>query len=139
MRILMVSHGYPPVVSGVTLVVQKLARAMTRQGHDVAVVTASRQGAPHEDRDEDVRVIRVQSVPNPFWEEAPIPYAGRKELEEIMIDLEPEVIHSHESASLALAFLWVRRELSSRLIPWKKTPKNVTCIIIISRLFVPAR
>jgi 1,2-diacylglycerol 3-alpha-glucosyltransferase len=116
MRILMASHGYPPVISGVTLVVQKLARAMARQGHDVAVVTASKHGAPNESRDEGVRVIRVQSVPNPFWEEAPIPYAGRKELEEIMIDLEPEVIHSHEAASLALAFLWVRREIVVPLI-----------------------
>lgn len=28
MRILMVSHGYPPILSGATLVVQKVARAM---------------------------------------------------------------------------------------------------------------
>jgi hypothetical protein len=44
MCILMVGHGYPPIVSGVTLVVQKIALAMAQRGHAVTVITASEGG-----------------------------------------------------------------------------------------------
>jgi hypothetical protein len=40
MRILMASFGYPPILNCVTLVVQKIARAMVQKGHEVVVVTA---------------------------------------------------------------------------------------------------
>jgi 1,2-diacylglycerol 3-alpha-glucosyltransferase len=66
MHILMLSHGYPPTISGVTLVVQKVARAMVERGHDVTVVTASDHGAPYQSEDQGVRLWRVRSAPNPF-------------------------------------------------------------------------
>jgi len=73
MRILMVSHGYPPVVSGVALVVQKIARVMVRKDHAVTVIAASERPGPYCDEDEEVQFMRVRSAPNPFWEEGPAP------------------------------------------------------------------
>jgi hypothetical protein len=40
MRILMASFGYPPILNGVTLVAQTVARAMVQKDHEVVVVTA---------------------------------------------------------------------------------------------------
>ena len=77
MKILMLSHGYPPVISGVTLVVQKVAREMVRRGHQVTVVTDSDRGGPYRDQDQGVELLRVRSVPNPFWSEGRLPLLGR--------------------------------------------------------------
>jgi glycosyltransferase involved in cell wall biosynthesis len=98
----MVSHGYPPTVSGVTLVVQKLARAMVRRGHSVCVVTSSETREPYEDDDEGVHLVRLHAAPNPLWQEGPIPYASHKEMEELAHDHAPDIIHSHDSGLLGL-------------------------------------
>ncbi len=98
MRILMVSHGYPPILSGVTLVVQKLARAMVRKGHDALVVTASEHGEPYLDQDQGVRLVRTRSAPNPFWGDGPIPFIRQGELDEIVDRFSPDLLHAHDAA-----------------------------------------
>lgn len=105
MRILVASHGYPPVVSGVTIVAQKVARAMVARGHEVLVVTASDRHEPYEGEDKGVRVMRVHSRSNPFWTEAPIPFIGLDDLAEISADFQPDVLHTHETALLARQFM----------------------------------
>jgi len=109
MRILMVSHGYPPTVSGVTLVAQKVARAMVRKGHTVMVVTASEHGRPYRSEDEGVQLVRVRATPNPFWKEGPIPHVSQKELERIASEFRPDILHTHEAAFLALQLLRLGR------------------------------
>jgi 1,2-diacylglycerol 3-alpha-glucosyltransferase len=116
MRVLTVSHGYPPIVSGVTLVVQKLARAMVQRGHTVTVVTASEHSEGYHGEDQGVSVVRVHSVPNPFWEEAPLPFARSRQLEEVAEEFQPEILHAQESAILALQLLYVNRELGLPLV-----------------------
>jgi glycosyltransferase involved in cell wall biosynthesis len=101
MRILMLSHGYPPTVSGVTIFVQNLARAMVERGHTVAVVTASEHGKPYRDEDGGVLLVRVRSTRNPFWREGPLPWPMRGVLDDIVEELQPEILHTHEAAFLA--------------------------------------
>ena len=105
MRILFVSHGYPPTLSGVTLVAQKLARAMVRRGHSVTVVAASANGTARIENDEGVRVIRLQSRSNPFWSDGALPVVSQAELRQIVGEADPEVVHSHETALLSLQLL----------------------------------
>ncbi|MBN1483255.1 MAG: glycosyltransferase [Chloroflexia bacterium] len=102
MRILMASHGYPPTISGVTLVVQKLAREMVRRGHTVVVVTASDREEPYQDVDQGVQLNRVRSMANPFFKEAPVPIVSRKDLENIYDALQPDILHVHDAAWLGL-------------------------------------
>jgi len=116
MRILMASHGYPPTVSGVTLVVQKLARALVARGHRVTVVTASERGESYEAEDEGVQLVRVRSWDNPFWSEAPIPFAGQKVLDDIVDAVRPELLHIHDAALLALQFLRLSRRIEVPLV-----------------------
>jgi 1,2-diacylglycerol 3-alpha-glucosyltransferase len=101
----MVSHGYPPVLSGVTLVVQKLARAMIQKCHDVLVVTASEHGEPYQDRDQGVRLVRTRSAPNTYWEDGPIPFIGQGELDEIVAGFDPDLIHAHDAAILGVQLM----------------------------------
>ena len=110
MRILMFSHGYVPTVSGVTLVVQKIARAMVRRGHEVTVVTASERGKPYQSEDEGVRLVRTRGIPNPGWSEGPIPFISPSAIRTLADQFQPDVIHTHENAVLSNLLLRVKWE-----------------------------
>ncbi|MCE5192307.1 MAG: glycosyltransferase [Actinomycetia bacterium] len=109
MRVLLMSHAYPPITSGVTVVVSKTAHEMHRRGHEVAVVTASETGSPYETIEDGVRVIRVHSLPNPYWPAARVPVTDLDTLEEVIGNVAPDLIHSHESAWLGIQLTRMRR------------------------------
>lgn len=119
MRILLLSHGYPPTISGVTIVVQKLARALVSHGHQVTVLTASDSKRPYRDQDEGVQLLRAPSFHNPIWSEGPIPALTNRSFNRLVMDFRPDVIHTHEN--FILAFQLIR--LRSRL----KMPMVVSC------------
>jgi glycosyltransferase involved in cell wall biosynthesis len=98
MRIMLLSHGYPPTLSGVTLVVQKIARAMVARGHTIMVVTASERHLPYRDEDQGVQLERILGVPNPFWWEGPMPFILPRSLQDLADRFEPEIIHTHDNA-----------------------------------------
>lgn len=116
MRILMFSHGYPPTISGVTLVVQKIARAMVERGHQVTVVTASERYRPYQDEDQGVRLVRVRGVPNPFWREGPLPVTSSQAIRKLVDQFQPDVIHTHENAVLSNLLLRVKWDTRPVLI-----------------------
>jgi glycosyltransferase involved in cell wall biosynthesis len=101
----MMSHGYPPTVSGVSILVQKVARAMVREGHEVTVVTASEHGKAYVGNDEGVNIARVRSRPNPFWSEGPIPIIRSKEADDLITRYKPDIIHTHDGALLSQQLL----------------------------------
>jgi 1,2-diacylglycerol 3-alpha-glucosyltransferase len=119
-KILMLSHGYPPVISGVTLVVQKVAREMVRRGHEVTVVTASDRGPGYRDEDHGVQLIRVHSAPNPFWSEGRLPVLSYNELKGIVADVQPDIIHTHDGALLSMHLPHLEREKG-------RVPELLTC------------
>ncbi|MEJ2262784.1 MAG: glycosyltransferase [Anaerolineales bacterium] len=116
MNILMLSHGYPPTVSGVTLVVQKFGRAMVQRGHAVTVITASERREPYLARDRGLRLIRVRALPNPFWREGPIPFIGLQYLRQVVKAFKPDVIHTHEGAILGNQLLRLKKEVGVPLV-----------------------
>jgi 1,2-diacylglycerol 3-alpha-glucosyltransferase len=119
MRILILSHGYPPTISGVTLVVQKIARAMVKRGHAVRVITASDKGDPYHDEDQGVELVRLQSTANPFWSEGPLPIILKDDLEQMTSDFEPDVINIHENALLSMQLIRLNDDL--------EIPQILTC------------
>lgn len=102
MRLLLTSHGYPPTVSGVTLVVQRVARAQAARGHEVTVLAASDRLEPYEAEDEGVRLIRLESHRNPWWPANPIPTLSLDELERIVHRVNPDAIHAHDALPFSL-------------------------------------
>ena len=101
----MLSHGYPPTLSGVTLVVQKLSRALVRRGHQVLVVTASENGKPYSSVDEGVQLERLRSFRNPFWSDGPVPWINTSQLKKLIDSFQPDLIHIHENAILSYQLL----------------------------------
>jgi 1,2-diacylglycerol 3-alpha-glucosyltransferase len=120
MHILMLSHGYPPTISGVTLVVQKIAREMVKRGHDVTVVTASDRGKAYQGEDQGVRLWRVRSASNPFWSEGPLPLLSYDELKEIVAEVKPDIINTHDGALLSWQLYRLEHEKCG-------TPEILTC------------
>jgi glycosyltransferase involved in cell wall biosynthesis len=105
MRILYISHGYPPTLSGVTLVVEKLAEEMVRRGHSVTVAAASNDRVTHTEHAEGVQIVRLQSRSNPFWSDGALPVVSQAELRQIVREADPDIVHSHETALLSLQLL----------------------------------
>ena len=97
MRIMMFSHGYPPTISGVTLVVQKLRRAMVERGHAVMVVTASEKNLPYQSEDQGVQLERILGLPNPFWWEGPMPFIFPGNIRSLADRFKPDIIHTHDN------------------------------------------
>jgi 1,2-diacylglycerol 3-alpha-glucosyltransferase len=120
MRILVLSHGYPPVISGVTLVVQKIAREMVSRGHEITVVTASDRGPAYQGQDQGVRLWRVRSARNPFWSEGRLPLLTYDRLKEIIAEVRPDVINTHDGALLSMQLQRLEREKS-------RVPELLTC------------
>jgi glycosyltransferase involved in cell wall biosynthesis len=116
MRILMFSHGYPPTLSGVTLVVQKIARAMVEQGHAVTVVTASEKNFPYQTEDHGVQLERILGIPNPFWWEGPMPFIFPFAIQRIADRFKPDIIHTHDNGYSSLVLPRVKWNASQRLI-----------------------
>lgn len=116
MRILMLSHGYPPTISGVTLVVQKISRALVAAGHEVMVVTASDRGTPYEFLDHGVQVVRIRGLNNLFWTEGPLPFLSQRTLKRIISRFQPEIIHTHENVVFNLHLQRLRSELQVPLV-----------------------
>ena len=133
MRVLMLSHGYPPVISGVTLVVQKVAREMVRRGHHVTVVTASDDGSPYPDQDQGVELLRVRSAPNPFWSEGRLPLLGYDGLQEIVADVQPDIINTHDSGLLGAQLYRLEQEKGHipELLTCHYLPRYVTHYVSI--------
>src|SRR4030042_6863925 len=113
MRILMFSHGYPPTISGVTLVVQKISRAMVQRGHEVTVVSSSDKHIPYISDDQGVRLIRVLGIPNAFWPEGPIPFTTPWAIRRLIDEFKPDIIHTHENA--VLSWMLVRTHLNDHV------------------------
>ncbi len=146
MRILMASHAYPPTISGVTLVVQKLARAMVQRGHSVTVVAGTDREEAYRDEDRGVRVIRVRGMANPWWKETVIPTITHKDLSDIADEVQPDVLHAHEMAFLAMSFLRLKRErhlpglvtcyyvprFAARYLSWGSTPRSTIESLVLS-------
>jgi glycosyltransferase involved in cell wall biosynthesis len=124
MRIMMFSHGYMPTLSGVTLVVQKIARAMVQRGHEVTIVTASDKHLPYQSEDQGVRLQRVLGIPNPFWWEGPMPYINPTAIRKLADEYNPDIIHTHENALLSNLLLRVR---------WNKRPAFISSCYSLPR------
>jgi glycosyltransferase involved in cell wall biosynthesis len=126
MRIMMFSHGYPPTISGVTLVVQKIARSMVQRGHEVLVITASEKHLPYQSEDQGVHLNRVLGIPNIFWLEGPIPFISPPAIRYITDRFQPDVIHTHDNGPVSNILLWTH---------WDTRPKLISSCYTLPRYF----
>lgn len=59
MRILVLSHEYPPVGGGGGRVAQDICTGLVRRGHELTVLTAQCEDLPGEEMLDGVRLVRI--------------------------------------------------------------------------------
>lgn len=119
MRILMISALYRPGVGGVESHIESLAQAIANVGHEVAVLHNTNRVPEGDENSVDVRVYRFR---RPSWEGA---IEGRSafrrvlqsaswrlnaaEIERIISDFNPDVIHQHDFVQSAMLTKYLSR------------------------------
>ena len=100
MRILVLSHEYPPVGGGGGRVAQDICTGLARRGHELTVLTAQCEDLPGEEMLDGVRLVRIQSGRRqPFRADmrAMIGYvwAGFWQGQRLIRRWQPDVVHVH--------------------------------------------
>jgi len=100
MRILVLSHEYPPVGGGGGRVAQDICTGLARRGHELIVLTAQCDDLPGEEMLDGVRLVRIQSGRRqPFRADmrAMIGYvwAGFWQGQRLIRRWQPDVVHVH--------------------------------------------
>jgi L-malate glycosyltransferase len=62
MRILILSHEYPPIGGGGGQAAQDIAQELTSRGHEITILTAHLKGLPRDELVENIRVLRLHSM-----------------------------------------------------------------------------
>lgn len=98
MRIAFVTECYRPVRNGIVTVIETLTAGLQQRGHEVLIV------APHHPRAEkdESQVVRVPSVPNPFYPDYPAAVPFAPQLTRALDDFRPDIVHTH-------SFMWLCR------------------------------
>lgn len=124
MRILMLSQFYPPFIGGEERSVEILATALAERGHEVAVATLAKEGAPAQEVDREVRVYRLRgTMQRATWLFAdaahthappfPDPEIAQA-LRRIVARERPQVVHAHNW--LVHSFLPLKPWSGARLV-----------------------
>jgi D-inositol-3-phosphate glycosyltransferase len=121
LRVLLVSANFRPSVGGIERYVEVLAHGLAARGHAVTVAACRTDGAPLEEQDGDVRVVRIPAtdvldsrlnVPYPL----PSPVAALRTLGGLVA--EADVVHPHDAiyATSVLALTLARRRHVSSVL-----------------------
>ncbi len=125
MRILMLTHTYPPLLGGIERHVRTLSVELVRRGHSVAVVTLGDGQLPTRDTDAGVRVYRLRGSVHRL-ERLLFSHPGRSysppiadpeitwQLRAIISDEQPAIVHAHNW--MVHAFLPLKRWSDARLV-----------------------
>lgn len=116
MHVLLTTHGYPPTVSGVTLVAQRLARALVNRGHRVTVLAGSDRFTAYESYDRGVHVVRLESRKNPYWPANPVPTGAAEALQRLIDGEHPDAVHAHDALPFLLPLVRTRERLAAPLV-----------------------
>ncbi|MCS7191888.1 MAG: glycosyltransferase [Armatimonadetes bacterium] len=98
MRILFVSECYHPVRNGIVAVIETLTEQLLQKGHEVMIVAPRHPKA----ESDSTNVLRVPSLPNPFYPDYPIAVPFARQLANCFDTFNPEIVHTH-------SFMWLSR------------------------------
>ena len=96
MRIAYLAQSYPPMVSGAAIFGERLAKEMTKRGHQVLVVAASDKDQPYITLQENPTVLRLRSIHNPMRVGQRFLLFPRYAVVKALDEFQPDLIHSHE-------------------------------------------
>lgn len=96
MRIAFVTQSYPPMISGVARVVERLAKGMAESGHPALVLAASDKGHAYTQEIENLRIARLPSLPNPKRANQHFAPLSIYKVAQELNSFDPDIIHIHD-------------------------------------------
>ncbi|MGH9336615.1 MAG: glycosyltransferase family 4 protein, partial [Vicinamibacteria bacterium] len=128
MRILLMTHSYPPLLGGLQTATAQLAKHLAASGHDVVVVTSRYpRSLSSFERIDEVPVYRmlflspslrdvVRGRIDLFLASSVLAPLHAMRLERLMRDFEPEVVNLHFPLSMIPFVMRIRRKFDFRLV-----------------------
>ena len=105
MRIAYICQSYPPMISGASLVVQRLAEGMAARDHIVLVMTASERGEAYTEEFNNLKVRRLRAFQNPLRVDQSFSLWDRNRISGEFKEFKPQILHLHDPLSLGMAGL----------------------------------
>ena len=105
MRIAYICQSYPPMISGASIVVQRLAEGMAMRGHVVLVMTASEKGEAYTEEFCNLKVKRLRAFQNPLRVDQSFSLWDRNRISTEFKEFKPHILHLHDPLSLGMAGL----------------------------------
>jgi len=111
MRIAYICQSYPPMISGASLAVQRLAEGMAARGHVVLVMTASERGEGYTEEFDNLKVRRLRAFQNPLRVDQSFSIWDRNKISAEFKEFKPHILHLHDPLNLGMAGLLTARRL----------------------------
>lgn len=124
MRIAYLAQTYPPMISGQSMMTQRLAEGMAARGHSVLVIAASARGTSHVEDQANLRIVRLRSLNNPFRVGQRILSWTWREVYQELLRFNPDLIHAHDPLHSALMGIYairgwqVKTAFTVHQLPW---------------------
>lgn len=112
MRILIASESFYPVVSGVSVVAERLAAKLVKRGHTVAVMAPSDDRHFKQEERDGYTIYRIPSEKNPFREDLRFTTFPYPSVRKVLAEVQPEIVHIHDPAALSRTLVFLARRRS---------------------------
>lgn len=97
MKIAYVNQTYPPMVTGVSHMLRRLAEGMADRGHEILVIVASDTGRPYTiSTRRGLTIVRLRSYQNPMAARQRFMPWPRRQIESLLDAFAPEIVHFHD-------------------------------------------
>ena len=111
MRIAYICQSYPPMISGASLAVQRLAEGMAARDHVVLVMTASERGEAYTEEFDNLKVRRLRAFQNPLRVDQSFLLWDRNIISAEFKEFKLQILHFHDPLNLGVAGLVTARRL----------------------------
>ncbi|MCL4258754.1 MAG: glycosyltransferase [Anaerolineales bacterium] len=124
MKIAHICQSYPPMVSGQSFMVERLARGAHGLGHEVMVISASDQKEPYTTVTHGIHLVRLTSWRNPLRVGQRLTVWGAGEMKTALQDFQADIVHLHDPTNAGLAGIAAARALripvllTAHAMPW---------------------
>ena len=124
MKIAYLAQTYPPMISGQSILTQRLAEGMAGRGHSVLVLAASEKGTPYIENKPNLRIVRLRSSKNPFRVGQRFLAWPWREVNLELLRFQPDLVHTHDPLLPALAGIYalrgmqIKTVMTAHQLPW---------------------
>ncbi len=124
MKIAFITQSYPPMISGASIVVEKLATGMAARGHSILVLAASDKGHAYTTQKDSLKIVRLASVHNPKRAKQNFVLWSQKVINEELECFSPDVIHNHDLLLMGVSGIRAAHKLNTPItmtihqLPW---------------------